>query len=141
MLRHAFLPERSRTSNIRHCTCSSRATRSTHAPRRARALPGKRDREMVPVLSVSPYKQQTSATPGWECRRSTQRTPISWLCLTASSLLTSGEGEGSEPPGTRVARLKAPSFVLKPQREGRGNSVYRKAIPAFLDSLCVEREV
>jgi len=40
-----------------------------------------------------------------------------------------------EPPGTRLARLKAPSLVLKPQREGGGNNVYREAIPAFLDSL------
>jgi len=39
---------------------------------------------------------------------------------------------------TRVARLKAPSLVLKPQREGGGNSIYREAIPAFLDSLRVE---
>jgi hypothetical protein len=81
-----------------------------------------RARDGAPVLSISLYKQQTSVTPGWACRRSTQRTPISWLRLTASSLLTSGEGEGSEPPGTRVARLnlKAPSLVLKPQREGGG---------------------
>ncbi|KAJ8581900.1 hypothetical protein M405DRAFT_868283 [Rhizopogon salebrosus TDB-379] len=60
-------------------------------------------------------------------------------------LPTSGEGEGSEPPGTRVARLKAPSLVLKPQRNGGGNSVYHEAIPASLDSLRVdsveEREV
>ncbi|KAJ8592651.1 hypothetical protein M405DRAFT_859552 [Rhizopogon salebrosus TDB-379] len=70
------------------------------------------------------------------------RTPISWLHLTASSLPTSGEGEGSEPPGTRVARLKAPSLVLKPQRKGGGNNVYHEAIPASLDSLRVEeREV
>jgi glutathione synthase len=50
----------------------------------------------------------------------------------------SGEEEGIEPPGTRLARLKALSLVLKPQREGGGNNVYREAIPAFLDSLRAE---
>ncbi|KAG0698823.1 glutathione synthase [Suillus ampliporus] len=49
-----------------------------------------------------------------------------------------GEGEGRIPPGTRLAYLKAPSLVLKPQREGGGNNVYRDAIPAFLDALPAE---
>ncbi|KAG2125780.1 glutathione synthase [Suillus clintonianus] len=46
--------------------------------------------------------------------------------------------QGNVPPGTRLARLKASSLVLKPQREGGGNNVYREAIPAFLDSLPAE---
>ncbi|KAG1794542.1 glutathione synthase [Suillus plorans] len=50
----------------------------------------------------------------------------------------SGQAQGSVPPGTRLARLKAPSLVLKPQREGGGNNVYREAIPAFLDALPAE---
>ncbi|KAG1777324.1 glutathione synthase [Suillus placidus] len=47
-------------------------------------------------------------------------------------------GQENVPPGTRLARLKAPSLVLKPQREGGGNNVYREAIPAFLDALPAE---
>ncbi|KAJ8589517.1 hypothetical protein M405DRAFT_817810, partial [Rhizopogon salebrosus TDB-379] len=101
-------------SNICHCTCSSQATRSAHTPHRARALPGKRGREMGRRCHQF---HRISNRPGWACRHSTQRMPISWLRLTASSLPTSGEGEGSEPPGTRVARLKAPSLVLKSQHE------------------------
>ncbi|KAG2753743.1 hypothetical protein P692DRAFT_201929223 [Suillus brevipes Sb2] len=49
-----------------------------------------------------------------------------------------GQGNGKVPPGTRLARCKAPSLVLKPQREGGGNNVYREAIPAFLDALPAE---
>lgn len=40
-----------------------------------------------------------------------------------------------EPLGTRKAREEYPSLVLKPQREGGGNNVYKDDIPAFLDSL------
>ncbi|KAG1884076.1 glutathione synthase [Suillus subluteus] len=50
----------------------------------------------------------------------------------------SGQGQGNVPPGTRLAHLKAPLLVLKPQREGGGNNVYREAIPAFLDALPAE---
>ncbi|KAG1836543.1 glutathione synthase [Suillus subalutaceus] len=53
-------------------------------------------------------------------------------------LPVSGQGQGNVPPGTRFAHLKAPSLVLKPQREGGGNNVYREAIPAFLDALPAE---
>ncbi|KAG2366242.1 glutathione synthase [Suillus spraguei] len=49
-----------------------------------------------------------------------------------------GQGQRHVPSGTRLARLKAPSLVLKPQREGGGNNVYREAIPAFLDALPAE---
>ncbi|KAG1733003.1 glutathione synthase [Suillus paluster] len=49
-----------------------------------------------------------------------------------------GQGQGITPPGTHLARLKASSLVLKPQREGGGNNVYREAIPAFLDALPAE---
>jgi glutathione synthase len=48
---------------------------------------------------------------------------------------SSTSGQEGEPPGTSLARIKAQSLVLKPQREGGGNNVYREAIPAFLDSL------
>jgi glutathione synthase len=52
--------------------------------------------------------------------------------------LGQGQGHGKVSPGTRLARFKAPSLVLKPQREGGGNNVYREAIPAFLDALPAE---
>ena len=42
---------------------------------------------------------------------------------------------GQEEYGVRKAREKALSLVLKPQREGGGNNVYKEAIPAFLDTL------
>jgi hypothetical protein len=49
-----------------------------------------------------------------------------------------GAGAGiaeSEPAGTRLARARADDVVLKPQREGGGNNVYRSAVPRFLDAL------
>jgi hypothetical protein len=42
---------------------------------------------------------------------------------------------GREGFGTRKARELAPSLVLKPQREGGGNNVYKASIPLFLDTL------
>lgn len=42
---------------------------------------------------------------------------------------------GQEEYGVRKARENALSLVLKPQREGGGNNVYKEAIPAFLDTL------
>jgi glutathione synthetase len=44
-----------------------------------------------------------------------------------------------ERDGVEKARRDAPSLVLKPQREGGGNNVYKLNIPAFLDKL-PERE-
>lgn len=43
-----------------------------------------------------------------------------------------------EEAGVRKARLLAPTLVLKPQREGGGNNVYKDAIPPFLDALSPE---
>jgi glutathione synthase len=44
--------------------------------------------------------------------------------------------------GASRARASAEKLVLKPQREGGGNNVYKSSIPAFLDSLPIkEREV
>lgn len=40
-----------------------------------------------------------------------------------------------ESYGVRKARENALSLVLKPQREGGGNNVYKASIPAFLDAL------
>ena len=43
--------------------------------------------------------------------------------------------------GVEKARLTAERLVLKPQREGGGNNVYKSSIPGFLDTLpTVERE-
>ncbi|TFY65911.1 hypothetical protein EVG20_g5174 [Dentipellis fragilis] len=44
-------------------------------------------------------------------------------------------GKGDEPAGTRLARARAQDLVLKPQREGGGNNIYKQAIPPFLDTL------
>jgi glutathione synthase len=40
-----------------------------------------------------------------------------------------------EEDGISKARRLATSLVLKPQREGGGNNIYKDAIPAFLDAL------
>jgi glutathione synthetase len=46
-----------------------------------------------------------------------------------------------EEGGIVKARSAAERLVLKPQREGGGNNIYKSAIPAFLDTLPVaERE-
>jgi len=42
---------------------------------------------------------------------------------------------GKETFGIQKARESAMSLVLKPQREGGGNNIYKEAIPAFLDRL------
>ncbi|KAF9522572.1 hypothetical protein CPB83DRAFT_776905 [Crepidotus variabilis] len=42
---------------------------------------------------------------------------------------------GTEHYGVRKARKAALSLVLKPQREGGGNNVYKEAIKSFLDNL------
>ncbi|KAF8230028.1 glutathione synthase [Tricholoma matsutake] len=42
---------------------------------------------------------------------------------------------GKEEFGTRKAREHAHTLVLKPQREGGGNNVYKDSIPVFLDKL------
>ncbi|KAF9220257.1 glutathione synthase [Gyrodon lividus] len=43
-----------------------------------------------------------------------------------------------EPLGTTLARANAQSLVLKPQREGGGNNIYKSDIPGFLDTLAAE---
>ena len=42
---------------------------------------------------------------------------------------------GDEDDGVARARAGHAGLVLKPQREGGGNNVYKDAIPAFLDAL------
>ncbi|KZT69583.1 glutathione synthase [Daedalea quercina L-15889] len=50
-------------------------------------------------------------------------------------------GAAGECSGVCKARERSAKLVLKPQREGGGNNVYKEAIPTFLDSLPVkERE-
>ncbi|KAJ8584138.1 hypothetical protein M405DRAFT_884476 [Rhizopogon salebrosus TDB-379] len=52
---------------------------------------------------------------------------------------SSTSGQDAQPPGTRLAPIKAQSLLmLKPQREGGGNNVYCMTILAFLGSLRAE---
>lgn len=44
-------------------------------------------------------------------------------------------GSGKENFGVQKAREAAMTLVLKPQREGGGNNIYKEAISPFLDSL------
>jgi len=46
-----------------------------------------------------------------------------------------GAPKPNEGSGVRKARALAQQLVLKPQREGGGNNIYKDAIPPFLDSL------
>lgn len=51
-----------------------------------------------------------------------------------------GLGEDGDE-GVKKARSTAEKLVLKPQREGGGNNVYKSSIPGFLDALPpIERE-
>ncbi|KAK0467207.1 glutathione synthase [Desarmillaria tabescens] len=43
-----------------------------------------------------------------------------------------------EPDGIQKARERSAGLVLKPQREGGGNNVYKESIPPFLDTLSTE---
>jgi len=52
--------------------------------------------------------------------------------IAADGVPTTGKQENS---GVRKAREQHVKLVLKPQREGGGNNVYKEAIPAFLNSL------
>jgi len=55
---------------------------------------------------------------------------------TSSSDVENNPGE--EPLGTTLARRYAEKLVLKPQREGGGNNIYKGDIPAFLEGLSPE---
>jgi hypothetical protein len=46
--------------------------------------------------------------------------------------------ESNYEAGVAKARSIASSIVLKPQREGGGNNVYKTDIPSFLDSLLLQ---
>lgn len=51
------------------------------------------------------------------------------------------ESKLGEPLGTTLARRHADKLVLKPQREGGGNNIYKDDIPAFLDGLAEEERM
>ncbi|KAF6755858.1 glutathione synthase [Ephemerocybe angulata] len=62
--------------------------------------------------------------------------------VTSTSTTDSASPSPSAPPptssesfGTQRARAEHATLVLKPQREGGGNNVYKSDIPAFLDGL------
>ncbi|TRM62102.1 glutathione synthase [Schizophyllum amplum] len=71
-------------------------------------------------------------------RASASEMRASWMGMwgldVAPDGLTADTAPG-EPHGVRRARELAARLVLKPQREGGGNNVYKEAIPAFLDTL------
>ncbi|RDB14681.1 Glutathione synthetase [Hypsizygus marmoreus] len=61
-----------------------------------------------------------------------------WGLDVAEDLLTPDHnaiGSGKENYGVRKARECFHSLVLKPQREGGGNNIYKESIPPFLDAL------
>ena len=47
-------------------------------------------------------------------------------------------GMSSNEQGDKLAREESERFVLKPQREGGGNNIYRSDIPLFLSQLSEE---
>lgn len=57
---------------------------------------------------------------------------------TLSTSFSDVERRPGEPLGTTLARRHAGKLVLKPQREGGGNNVYKGDIPPFLEGLSVE---
>lgn len=101
-------------------------------------------------LAGSKKVQQVLAEPGelerfldqGACASELDPAPVHRLDLTdAAHLLASFAGlwPMDDTPlgleGQRLARAEPHRFVLKPQREGGGNNVYRDAIPPFLDEL------
>ena len=61
-----------------------------------------------------------------------------WSLDVGDDMLTPDSTSGQEEFGVRKAREDALSLVLKPQREGGGNNVYKEAIAGFLDTLAPE---
>ena len=61
------------------------------------------------------------------CTRDVEELRASWMNMWALDL------DGDE--GVRRARANADHLVLKPQREGGGNNIYKASIPRFLDGL------
>lgn len=59
------------------------------------------------------------------------------LSTTTSSGVPGADGNAEEPQGVRLALSPATAqhHVLKPQREGGGNNIYRANIPPFLASI------
>ena len=57
---------------------------------------------------------------------------------TLSAPFTGVKRKPGEPFGTTRARQHADMLVLKPQREGGGNNIYKGDIPPFLDQLAEE---
>ncbi|KAI9566240.1 Pre-ATP-grasp domain-containing protein [Boletus coccyginus] len=55
-----------------------------------------------------------------------------------STSFPDAEREPGEPLGTTLVRRYADKLVFKPQREGGGNNIYKRDIPAFLEVLSVE---
>ncbi|KLO04901.1 glutathione synthase [Schizopora paradoxa] len=60
----------------------------------------------------------------------------SWVEMWGLDDVASAESGGED--GVQRALARAEKLVLKPQREGGGNNVYRSSIPAFLETLLKE---
>jgi len=73
---------------------------------------------------------RASWVPMWAL--DTERSPV------LPTSLPDVERNPGEPLGTTLARRHADKLVLKPQREGGGNNIYKDDIPAFLEGLSVE---
>jgi glutathione synthase len=58
-----------------------------------------------------------------------------WGLDDESVFVPEGDGSEGETAGVRLARARHAALVLKPQREGGGNNVYKSSIPQFLDGL------
>ncbi|KAJ8521703.1 hypothetical protein ONZ45_g1639 [Pleurotus djamor] len=65
---------------------------------------------------------------------SLQEIRASWMGMWGLDLAGDDATDG-EPIGVKMARQRAMELVLKPQREGGGNNVYKESIPGFLDTL------
>lgn len=59
----------------------------------------------------------------------------SWMGMWGLDAAAAAAGGREGEDGISRARRQASSLVLKPQREGGGNNVYKEDIPAFLDAL------
>lgn len=71
----------------------------------------------------------------WGLDADRDRIPPSLLSTETSSDPPSSSEHESEPLGTALARTHSNTLVLKPQREGGGNNIYRSSIPSFLSTL------
>jgi hypothetical protein len=111
---------------------------STRAPWHTQVLPGEREYDIkCRLIDLTAYATDIPGTwMGMWALDSEDADIIAVLSYLRSDSSISGQ-EG-EPPGTHLAHIKAQSLVLKLQREGGGNNVYREASPQCVhgESTC-----